>query len=31
MKSAQGQVGCGFEQPAVEEGVPALGRGNGSR
>ena len=29
--SVQGQVGWGFDQPAVVEGVPAPGRGVGTR
>ena len=29
--SVQGQVGWGFEQPALVEGVPAHGRGVGTR
>jgi len=29
--SVQGQVGCRFEQPGLEEGVPALGTVVGTR
>ena len=29
--SVQGQVGWGFEQPGLVEGVPAHGRGVGTR
>ena len=29
--SVQGQAGCGFEQPGLVEGVPAHGRGAGTR
>ena len=29
--SVQGQVGWGFEQPGLVEGVPAHGRGGGTR
>ena len=29
--SVQGQVGWGFEQPGLVEGVPAHGRGLGTR
>ena len=27
----QGQIGWGFEQPGLVEGVPAHGRGDGTR
>jgi len=30
-ESVQGQVGGGFEQPGLVEGVPAHGRGVGTR
>jgi len=31
LKVFQGQGGCGFEQPGLVEGVPAHGRGVGTR